>query len=586
MLWLAILGAILVWSAALRGVKSEPRNQAYQINPKPCWVDGQEGTCMFVYECIKSEGYHIGMCVDTFMFGSCCAYNTTSNAVLPHRPSAVSHDHQSSAAQPQVLYVAPSSQQHNSAATTASHKLTTRPALNQHYAAGSSTTKPRPTSSSSSRPYVTTPKTPHAAPSVGERPEFSSRVPTQPPHRHSSRPASAMSTDSFVLTNSLIVYTKPGWQSTTEPAFITNNKQHTDKLSDRPTSQFFSVTTEAPPAFVTKVKKPTSYKPKNKPTKKPVQGTTNKYSTKYGVKSTSRPTTTKRPPEDETVAHANATHEEKPTKKPSTLLMSLGSKKIECGVSQMYTKPQTRIVGGRNAPFGRWPWQVSVRRTSFFGFSSTHRCGGAVLNENWIATAGHCVDDLLTSQIRIRVGEYDFSSVEEQLPHVERSVARKVVHPKYNYFTYEYDLALVQVDKALEFEPHILPICLPGSDDLLVGQNATVTGWGRLSEGGTLPSVLQEVQVPIVSNDRCKSMFLRAGRHEFIPEIFLCAGHEGGGQDSCQGDSGGPLQVKSKDGRYFLAGIISWGIGCAEANLPGVCTRISKFVPWILKTVT
>lgn len=55
-----------------------------------------------------------------------------------------------------------------------------------------------------------------------------------------------------------------------------------------------------------------------------------------------------------------------------------------------------------------------------------------------------------------------------------------------------------------------------------------MTGWGRLSEGGTLPSVLQEVQVPIVSNDRCKMMFLRAGRHEFIPDIFLCAGHDTG----------------------------------------------------------
>jgi len=52
-----------------------------------------------------------------------------------------------------------------------------------------------------------------------------------------------------------------------------------------------------------------------------------------------------------------------------------------------------------------------------------------------------------------------------------------------------------------------------------------------------------QVSVPIVSNDNCKSMFMRAGRQEFIPDIFLCAGYETGGQDSCQGDSGGPLQV-------------------------------------------
>ncbi|CAL7938578.1 unnamed protein product [Xylocopa violacea] len=269
-----------------------------------------------------------------------------------------------------------------------------------------------------------------------------------------------------------------------------------------------------------------------------------------------------------------------------TVSAAAESKGMQCGIPPLFPRPETRIVGGKDAPFGRWPWQVSVRRTSFFGFSSTHRCGGAVLNENWIATAGHCVDDLLTSQIRIRVGEYDFSSVQERLPYVERGVAKKVVHPKYNFFTYEYDLALVRLESSLTFAPHISPICLPATDDLLIGENATVTGWGRLSEGGTLPSVLQEVSVPIVSNDRCKSMFLRAGRHEFIPDIFLCAGYESGGQDSCQGDSGGPLQVRGKDGRYFLAGIISWGIGCAEANLPGVCTRISKFVPWILKNVT
>lgn len=105
------------------------------------------------------------------------------------------------------------------------------------------------------------------------------------------------------------------------------------------------------------------------------------------------------------------------------------------------------------------------------------------------------LSSLLTSQIRIRVGEYDFSNAQEELPHVERSVTKKIVHPKYNFFTYEYDLALVQLEKAIEFAPHISPICLPGTDDLLVGERAVVTGWGRLSEGGTLPSVLQEVSV-------------------------------------------------------------------------------------------
>lgn len=195
----------------------------------------------------------------------------------------------------------------------------------------------------------------------------------------------------------------------------------------------------------------------------------------------SSPTTTEEPPLREPISPH-----------PGAYTVS-AARFAECGIPSVQTRPETRIVGGKNAPFGRWPWQVSVRRTSFFGFSSTHRCGGALINENWIATAGHCVDDLLTSQIRIRVGEYDFSHVQEQLPYIERAVAKKVVHPKYNFFTYEFDLALVKLDQPLEFAPHIRPICLPATNDLLVGMNATVTGWGRLSEGGTLPSVLQEV---------------------------------------------------------------------------------------------
>lgn len=123
---------------------------------------------------------------------------------------------------------------------------------------------------------------------------------------------------------------------------------------------------------------------------------------------------------------------------------------------------------------------------------------------------------LLTSQIRIRVGEYDFSSLHEQLAHVESGVAKKVVHPKYNFYTYEYDLALVRLENSLTFDAHISPICLPATDDLLIGENATVTGWGRLSEGGTLPSVLQEVIVVLT----IKFSGVRSNFFDFYYSLF------------------------------------------------------------------
>lgn len=95
---------------------------------------------------------------------------------------------------------------------------------------------------------------------------------------------------------------------------------------------------------------------------------------------------------------------------------------------------------------------------------------------------------------------------------MERGVVDKVVHPKYNFFTYEYDLALVKLEGSLTFAAHISPICLPATDDLLIGENATVTGWGRLSEGGTLPSVLQEVTV----------LFFFVLLHEIIFALSSC----------------------------------------------------------------
>ena len=85
----------------------------------------------------------------------------------------------------------------------------------------------------------------------------------------------------------------------------------------------------------------------------------------------------------------------------------------------------------------------------------------------------------------------------------------------------------------------------------------------------------------MISNNECEAMYRRAGFVEYIPDIFLCAGKKEGETDSCEGDSGGPLVLKREDDRYLLAGIISWGIECAQPNQPGVYVRVSYFRDWI-----
>ena len=74
----------------------------------------------------------------------------------------------------------------------------------------------------------------------------------------------------------------------------------------------------------------------------------------------------------------------------------------------------------------------------------------------------------------------------------------------------------------------------------------TVTGWGRLNEGGNQPSVLHEVDVPVMTFKECNNFYGGS-----ITESMLCSGFDKGKRDSCQGDTGGPLVTKEND-RFAL----------------------------------
>jgi len=260
----------------------------------------------------------------------------------------------------------------------------------------------------------------------------------------------------------------------------------------------------------------------------------------------------------------------------------IGGQRVDKEIGGLWNRNHRRgkIVNGEDAKYGEWPWQVSLRqwRTATF----LHKCGAALLSENWAITAAHCVESVNPDELLLRMGEFDLNDEEDE-PYTfqDRKVQIVASHPKFDPKTFEYDLALLRFYEPVVFTPNIIPVCIPDDDEDLVGKEAWVTGWGRLYEDGPLPSKMQKVALPIINNTQCEMMYEVAGFREHIPHIFICAGYREGGKDSCEGDSGGPMSVRKEDGRYNLAGIISWGIGCAKRNQPGVMTRIAYFRDWI-----
>ncbi|XP_036325294.1 plasma kallikrein [Rhagoletis pomonella] len=113
--------------------------------------------------------------------------------------------------------------------------------------------------------------------------------------------------------------------------------------------------------------------------------------------------------------------------------------------------------------------------------------------------------------------------------------------------------------------------------------DCVATGWGKSNVSSDLTNVLLKTRVPLHNSDRCRAAY---GSFVKIHRGHLCAGKLNGKGGTCVGDSGGPLQCKlSKNGPWLLAGITSFGSGCAMEGFPDVYVRISYYMKWIQDTI-
>jgi secreted trypsin-like serine protease len=291
-----------------------------------------------------------------------------------------------------------------------------------------------------------------------------------------------------------------------------------------------------------------------------------------------------------------------------------------------------KIVGGQQAAAGSYPFQAGILRLMKTNGKVTGlnpMCGGTVLTSRWILSAAHCFVEgeggkilglRSTKDLFVHVGNTNLLAKESERDWVP--VKRIVAHPKYVTGTNVNDIALVELERSprsgVAFEQVTVVTPETEADDLPLKAELAIVGWGTTAEGGKPSVALMESKLNAVDRGLCNKVLTtqlarsseankalddlafvfnmspanRRALEQNLPQFggvvtpqMFCAGAAVNGIDTCQGDSGGPILHKNADGSMVQVGIVSFGIGCGHAELPGVYTRLALYTDWMKQTV-
>ncbi|KAM6148058.1 complement factor I [Erethizon dorsatum] len=245
--------------------------------------------------------------------------------------------------------------------------------------------------------------------------------------------------------------------------------------------------------------------------------------------------------------------------------------KISCGVRRPVHTRRKRIVGGKPAQVGDFPWQVAIIEENKIN------CGGIYLGGCWVLTAAHCVRPSRAHRYKIWTSLIDWIKPNSEV--VVQMVETVIIHEGYNGTTYQNDIALIEMKKYLSRKECVLynsiPACVPWSPYLFQPKDrCIISGWGREKDNRRVYS-LKWGEVNLMSN--CSQFY----PNRYYEKEMECAGTTDGSIDACKGDSGGPLTCVNANNVTYVWGIVSWGENCGQPGFPGVYTKVANYFDWI-----